>query len=656
MGDYIKTKELSDALGVSRKTVLDTARRDGWACIERSGGLQFAEPRLPSDVRFAIAIYRRNKKEDKALSVITPPTVPAARQDAAELVGHTFLQATDSAQDKAQNRANLIYEYKSSRMTIKDFIWAYNNCNAYPILFARLGPVSQRTFYRWVENWKEQGVSGIVPRYGMSSSGAGDSLTEEEKDLLKLFWLKSSQPTAAHAFRMMQKNIPYSKCSYQTALRYLMSIPKPVAGLFRLGSSRFENLFLPYMEQALCEYRSLEVVVSDHHCLDCVVMYQGQKIRPWLTTFQDLRSGKVLGWCPSVNPSSASIVVAYYMCCIRYGIPQGLLFDNGKDYRSAWLNGRTDVIKKITPDGITEEMEVEFRGLFALIGSEVHFTRTYNGKSKGRQERYFRIIGEEFSKEIGTYVGSDSRSRPEEAALLYRALDGKAMRGDIPDWTELVDGISAVIEYINDSFICNGKGMDGKTRSQVFAENLPSQDEIRWATKEELQKALTKGEIRKVGRNGVKVGKINYWHPDLFEFSGRQVIVYKSLVTDQELTCCRPDGSYLCTAIGNYFEETGDLSVDIERLQSARKHLTLIAEQGSGEVKAEPEFKTAIEVAKAQYGGRDELSDVDRFIALDEPVAAGAEDIRISAPKKKASNLKSPLEAGAEEYIQGVKK
>ncbi len=656
MGDFIKTKELADALGVSRKTVLDTARREGWACIERSGGLQFMEPRLPTDVRFAVAVYRRNKKEDTGLPAVTQSAAPAC-QDTAPLMGHTFLRATDAAQEKAQNRALLIYEYKQSKMRVEDFIWTYNNCpDVYPRLFEKLGEVSQPTFYRWLKEWKERGPSGVVPKYRTNSSGAGDSLTEEEKDLLKLFWLKSSQPTAAHAYRMMQENIPYSKCSYQTALRYLSSIPKPVAGLFRLGESRFENLFLPHMEQALWQYRSLEVVVSDHHCLDCVVMYRGKKIRPWLTTFQDLRSGKVLGWCPSVNPSSASIVVAYYMCCIRYGIPQGLLFDNGRDYRSDWLNGRTDAIKVCTPEGITEEEEVEFRGLFALIGSEVHFTRTYNGKSKGRQERYFRLIGEYFAKEIGTYTGSDSRSRPEENELLYRAINGKAMRDNIPDWTVLVNGISAVIEYINDSFICNGRGMDGKTRSRVFAENLPPQDEIRYPSKEELQKTLTKGEVKKVGRNGVTINKIHYYHPDLFEFAGREVLAYKSLVTDRELVCCRPDGSYLCTAIGDYFLETGDLSADIERLERERKRLTLIAERGSGEVKAEPEFKTAIDVAMSRYGGIDVITDVDRFIAQDEPVAAGAEGVKIPSPKRKVSNYKTPISVGANEYTQEVNK
>ena len=633
--ELVKTKQLAEALGLSKKTLLEKARNGGWAYVQKGNSLCFVENRLPTDVRFALAAY----KSGSVVPVQKRDVVAKTPKGGRHYTGDAFLNASDKAQTVTQWRAALIYEYKQCGMTVATFCDAYNNCGAFPILKEKLGEVSQATFYRWLKNWNENGASRVVPKYGMSRGGAGESLSDEERDLLRLFWLKDTQPSAMHAWRLMKENLPYSRCTYQTAQRYLASIPKGTAGFYRGGEGRFENSFLPYMEQDITRYRSLQVVVSDHHCLDCVVSYNGELVRPWLTTFQDLRSGKVLGFCPCLKPSSFSIVVAYYMCCIKYGIPEGLLFDNGKDYHAKWLNGHSEDVKVETPEGIDAEKEVEFKGLFQMIGSEVHFTRTYNGKSKARQERYFRIIGEYLAKEMGTYVGSDSRSRPEEAALLWRGIDGKKQRTDIPLWEDFVQNAESMIEYINDRIPCTSDYMDGKTRSQVFAENLPPEEQIRRPSKEMLQKALQKGEVRLVHRNGITIEKVNFWHPDVFEFIGRKVRVYKNLLDPNEITVATLDGELICVAKANYFKETQNLEEDIERLQGARKSLTEIAKLGSGEVNIAPEFNTMVEAARHAYANR-QLEGVNSFLE-DQPKEVEARKF-VLAPKKSA--LKTPFE------------
>ena len=626
--ETVKTKTISEALGISVKTVLEKARRGNWAYIQRGNSLVFVESRLPTDVRFAVCAYRQNgvvsKLEKKEL----------AKPD------NAYLNASDKEQEAAQFRAALIYEYNKSGVNVQEFIHGYNELNLYPALFQRLGKVSVATFYRWLGKWKENGASGIVPKYGVNRGGDGASLTDEEREYLKHFWLRDTQPSAMHAWRLMKENLPYSKCTYQTALRFLNSIPVPTAGFYRRGEGRFENLFLPHMEQDIERYKSLEVVVSDHHCLDCVVMYNGELVRPWMTTFQDLRSGKVVGWCPSVKPSSLSITVALYMAIIQYGIPGCLLFDNGKDYHAKWLNGHTEKVRVMNPEGIDQEMEVEFKGLFQIIGCDVRFTRTYNGKSKARQERYFRIIGEYLAKEMGTYVGSDSRSRPEDAQLMYRGINGKAQRHDIPTFEEFVQNAEAMINYINDRLPCAGN--NNKTRSETFIENLPPAESIRHADVELLQKALMKGEIRMVNRQGITIDKINYYHSDLFEFFGRKVRVYRSLTDARTVSVFTLDGDFVCKAQANYFKETGRLNDDIGRLTAERKALTQIAIEGSGEVTAAPEYETMLDVARGMYASN-QIESVTAYLDTDndrsERLAAGAENF--VPGKNKKSNLKS---------------
>lgn len=638
--ELVKASVLAKALGLSKSTVLAKAKQGGWAYVEKSGSWQFVENRLPGDVRFALASYKGGVPAKK--------TKTDQKKSELELAGGEFLSAGSKAQDTAQWRAALIYEYKASGMKVADFINCYNEAESLPQLKKVLGEVSVKTFYRWLKAWKESGASGVTPKYGLSRGGAGESLLEEERELLKAFWLVNTQPSMMHAYRLMKANLPYSVAKYQTCVNYLNSIPKAIAGFHRLGAGRFENLFLPHMEQNIEQYKSLEVVVSDHHCLDCVVLYNGELVRPWLTTFQDLRSGKILGFCPSIKPSSMSIVVAYYMMCLRYGIPNCCLFDNGKDYRGKWLNGHTETAKVFTPEGWSEEIEVEFQGVFGIVGSEVRFTRTYNGKSKARQERYFRIIGEYFAKDFGTYVGSDSRTRPEDAALMWRAIDGKEQRHDIPTWEEFCASIESVIELINDTFESQGVGMNGKTRSQVFLDFLPPAEMIRKPTVELLQKALLKGEVRKVGRNGVKVGGVNYYHEALFEFVGRDVRVYKDLLSAEVVTICTLQGDLICKAQANYFKETGYLGNDLARLEGARAKLTAIAERGSGEVNAAIEYKTMIDVARRTYGNN-AIAGVDQFLGYTEEKTEKA--AVFNPPKKSDSRLKSLLDAEDNDYI-----
>ena len=637
MTRYIKTSVLASALSLSRKQTLERARSEGWPCVKRKGTLVFLENRLPEGIRLAL----------------TKTEIQEAEQDGGQ---SGLSQLTDKAREVANNRNSLLYEYHQSGLKAADFVDAYNTGQIRKYLLGTLGQISVRTLYRWDREHKAADASGTVvlaalaPRYGIKKSGAGVTLSETERALLKNFYLHSSRPAMAHAWKNMLRAFPQSRCTYQTASRFLQSIPPAERDYYRLGKKRFEDLYLPYVEQNIDRYKPLDMVVSDHHVMDCVVLYHGKLVRPWITTFQDYRSGKVLGYFATVKPSSLSIIVAYYMCCIRYGVPKAVLFDNGKDYRSKLINGYKTTAKQFLPDGMTEEVEIFFQGILPALGSEVHFTRTYSGKSKGRQERYYRILEEYLSKDIGSYIGSDSTTRPADADLMWRSINGMAKREDIPTWEFFVQASSAMIEHINDTFTSQGKGMDGKTRSRVFAEQMP--ERVRRVSKEELQQALYKSEVHHCGRNGIKHHKVNYYHPALMQYAGQDVIIRNKLVTDDELPVYALDGSYVCTAIANYFVEGDDFKEAIKRVASVKKQsFLLLAERGTNEVAIEAERRLAIETTINAFDDSgfsiEELFGEDEAEAL--PLAAGAEPL---APRPvKQTKYISELDAGAERIL-----
>jgi hypothetical protein len=633
----VKTALVAAALGLSRGKVLERAKREGWPAVRRGGGLLWAEYRLPLDVRLALANSGPRPEDARP--------VPA---------GAAYVRATEKERTAATFRGILITEWKQSCLRKEDFIAAYNSGAADRRTFRELGPVSLRTFYRWTREFSQKGMDGITPHYSAASGGAGESLSDAEKALLERFWLKDSRPTIRHALELLKKNYPGSQCSYQTARRYLRSLPQALADYRRLGKTAFANKHQPYLDQNIWQYKSLDVVVSDHHCLDCVVMYRGKLVRPWVTTMQDYRSGKVLGWCPSVAPSSLSIIAAYYMAVIQYGIPRKLVFDNGRDYRSEILNGKAVTAAVKTPEGWDEEQEVFIQGVFSLIGSGVSFTLPYNGKSKGRQERYYGILKENFSKEIGSYIGGDARERPEDSELYFRAINGKARRNDVPSWEYLVSALGAMIRYINDDIPSGGKGMGGKTAAQVFTENLPA--DVRRADRDVLRLALSRGELRRVRNNVVEINNVPYYHEDLIRYSGRQVMVRSMLVTDEEVMICGLDGRFLFNARANYFFEGEDLAAATGRLRGAQKRNILhLAEMGTGEAAAAPEYETMVQVAMNKYRQADPV-DLDRYLGRSEelPLAAGAESPPVTpeppTPQKPGRVIKNPLDAELEDY------
>ena len=635
---YVSTKALAEALGLSRKGVLEKAKAEGWLLKKDSRGKVFNEETLPIDVR-------RRLFEIKKVS-----SAPVQIQ---EKDNSLYKQVSDDERQMASFKSALIWEAnkaKASGINTTDFIANYNN-GAYPAIYSMLGSISVRAFYRWLSAFKKQGCSGLVRQYGLTRKGAGESLLDIERYYLESFWLKESQPTMAYAFKMMKVNFPDSLCSYTTAVRYLQSLPIPLRDYKRLGITKAESLHQPYVEQNYLRYKSMEKVVSDHHCLDLVIKYKGKLVRPWITVFQDFRSGKIVGWCPSIAPSSLSILAAYYMMVMNYGIPDLALFDNGKDYRSKLLNGYDESFEIYLPSGLSEEEIIHIQGSLPMLGTRIQFTDVYRGQSKGRLERTFGIFADYLSKPSGTYIGHDTTSRPEEVQTYYRAINKKAKREDFPDWDWFVHALDCIVNYINDVLPSEGKGMNGKTRSLVFEENYEAKKIV---DDETLALALTRPEKRRVRKSQVEIGKRKYYHQSLFEWNGRDVVVRQWLHKDDEVVVCTPHGQVICRAIADATLESERLTETLERIGHIRKqNLKQLAEMGTKEVEAAPEYSTMIEVAGNMYSQNQsfaEWKDPLEIEAESYPKAAGAEEKTI-LKKSNKRKLKNILTAHEEDYV-----
>jgi len=618
-GSGVSTSVLAQALGISRAGVIKRAERERWAYRQAKGGKLWDFANLPREVQIRLSSETGRERETEE------PVV--------------FKAVGEKSRERARDRMALLSIYRASGLRVEDFVIAYNTGDLSPALFGKLGPVSTANFYRWIKAWREDGADGIVPKWGLSVKGRG-ILTDLERGYLSFWYLDPVRRSVAHCWNLLRHNIPDSEASYPAAMRYLRSLPKPLVDFHRLGKTRFDSLYQPYIDRDPSLYAPMDQVVSDHHCFDFVVVRDGKLFRPWITTVQDYSTGKILGFCPSVYPSSLSILAAFYLMVTRFGAARMIHIDNGKDYRSRILNGATGRVRIVNEHGIEEEELIHLHGAFALLGSVVTFSRPYHGQSKGRMERSFGSIAEYFSKETGTYLGSNTVTRLEEAALIYRAINKQAKRLDIFRWEDFVQAFGAFVAWWNANWRGEGKGLGGMTPDEAFAARS---GEPRRVDPETLALALTKPEIRRVKENGVTVGGVDYWAPELFEYSGRDVVVRVPLGKQDEVVVMDPKGRVICTAAANWFAETGNLAADNRKVTAARKaNMEAVARWGSCRVTPPEGGRNFIEIAQKSYGG--EEIDSPQSIAADQDrldLAAGAEH---DPEPKSARRYKSPLE------------
>jgi hypothetical protein len=618
------TAVIASALGITPRAVRKRAETERWAYRDRDGKKQWDVIALPRDVQVQLT------------------KVSVKTNAGQEMPDAIFNRVGDKNRTRARYRIVMVNEFLASGLRVEDFVTAFQQGLILKPLWRQAKNLSARTLYRWVRDYRDGGRDGIVPKWGLGSR-PGSSLTDIEKGNLEYWYLTPNRWSAMHCWRALLREIPTSQAQYQTALRYLKSLPKPLVDYHRQGRTKFDSLYQPYIDRDPALYAPMEQVVSDHHCFDFLVIKDGVVFRPWITLFQDYRSAKIVGIWVSVYPSSLSIMAAFYRMVAEYGAPGLIHIDNGKDYRSKAINGKTKKVKILNESGVEEEELVHLQGAFGLLGCQVTFSKPYHGQSKGRTERTFGSFAEYFSKSTGTYIGSNTVARHEDTQLFYRAINGKAKRNDLYAWDDFVRGIEAFIPWWNAHWRGEGKGLGGMTPDEVFYAN---RKEPRTVDPQTLLLIVTKAEIRLVRENGVFIGGVHYWAEELIEHAGRKVMVRLPVVNPNTALIMDLQGHPLCTARANWFEESGDLSADNERVNRARKsNLEKLKKMGVGKMAPSKSAEIFIAIAEKEMGGGLQALPLPPGFGGPEPEAvpqaAGAETRPAERPK-----YISPLDIG----------
>lgn len=593
----LSTLAIADAIGTTRQAVLARANKEGWLYKGEGRSLRWITRALPRDVLASLL--------PQGLVDCSIPGIPQFSASTNDNGEELFMAVRDKDREIGELRAALIgmYLLRAPDLRLEDFVSLYNEGQVSGAILGKLGVVGTSTFYSWVRQYKKGGKSPavLVPRYavGKRTGGPGRSLSELSKHYLEFYWLKDSRPSMRSAWLETTMALPGEQISYPTAQRYLASIPAIIRDYRRFGLCRMDTSDLPHIERNLSLYKSMDQLVSDHHCFDFLVERDGMLFRPWITAVQDYRSSKIVGFWPSVYPSSLSISLAFYLAVSRFGACKLIHIDNGKDYRSMVLNGAAKTMKVYNEDGFLEEELVGIQGAYSLFSEHVTFARPYHGASKGRMERTFGTFAQLFSRRMAGYVGSNTRERPDDAALYWRALNKRAKRNDVHTWDEYVHELASFIDWFNAEWQGEGQGMEGRTPDAVFeAEAVP----MRPVSTEILAMAFSKAEARTVGRNGVRLDGVRYWSDELLAKRGTDVLVRRQIAEPEEILVSDAHGAFICKARANYFLETGDLKADNARLSATkRKALDMVRNVQAQAIEPPASKRSLIAMAQGQF-------------------------------------------------------
>ncbi|MDE6834326.1 MAG: Mu transposase C-terminal domain-containing protein [Ruminococcus sp.] len=186
----------------------------------------------------------------------------------------------------------------------------------------------------------------------------------------------------------------------------------------------------------------------------------------------------------------------------KYGVPNEIYTDNGKDYKAKELS---------------EEYPLS---VMNVLGIGKVTATPYHGQAKP-VERFFRTLEERFGKMFYSYTGNDAKKRPEHMQKTNKVLDND---NNIPTLEYYVERLT---EYINEynNTAHHGDGMDGKTPNQVYSENITEIREI--GDSNALRLLFGKTVERTVQKNGISMYNNTFTNHDgkLIPYYDRKVMV-----------------------------------------------------------------------------------------------------------------------------------
>jgi hypothetical protein len=298
-------------------------------------------------------------------------------------------------------------------------------------------------------------------------------------------------------------------------------VPLPAQIYKREGPAAYNRKCAPYIDRDYSDIRAGQVWVGDHHQLDvaCIDPATGKTCFPWLTAWMDFKTMKYVGWylhCES--PNSDHIFQSLHHGITQWGLPDEILIDNGKDYRSKdFAGGR----RRLNDSGVNVKKCSGQLSALMLLHIKVHFALPYQAQTKNI-ERSFRMLINLICKHLPGYRGSNVVERPE-------ALKNEIKHGDIMQFADFANLLDDLIITCYNRNVSQGKNLLGKSPDQLWAEEFTQKNPI---SPEALKLFCMRTSASVgIGKNGIMDNtiKTNYWGEWMAPLFGRKAYMRRDI-------------------------------------------------------------------------------------------------------------------------------
>jgi transposase InsO family protein len=369
-------------------------------------------------------------------------------------------------------------------------------------------------------NWRRL-VEGVAPADRLPALAPRRQGGGVEADIDPELWtellsdyLRPSQPRWSESYRRIEedmakprgKTMPHSRTLWR---KFQREVPEQVVVLRRGGEEKLRRM-LPAQIRSVADLHAMELVNIDGHRVDVFVrMPDGRIIRPTMIAIQDVYSRKFLSWRFAETEDMVTARMVFADLFAKWGIPKGLLADNGRAFASKWLTG-----------GAKTRFRFKMRdedplGLLVNLGINIHWAKPYRGQSKPI-ERGFRDLCSQLAKRPefeGAYTGNKPDAKPDN-------YGSKAV-----DYDQFVTIWNAGMEAHNRQRGRRSEMAAGTHSFDEVFEASYARAPIGKATEEALRLALFAADKKRCDRNSgaIEIEGNRYWTEELADMRGKLV-------------------------------------------------------------------------------------------------------------------------------------
>jgi putative transposase len=377
--------------------------------------------------------------------------------------------------------------------------------------------ISKRTLYRWINNYKKDGLIGLVDKK-RSNSGKKRKIGNKLRDFIEGLALQNPPLSVAAIHRqaiLIAKNNNWAEPSYCSVYRIVKKMKPALKVLAQEGTKAYKDKFdLLYPRKS--SYPN-EIWQADHCLLDIWLINDKNKPqKPWLTIIIDDYSRAIAGYYLTFqNPNSQNTSLclhqaiwykkdpAWHIC----GIPDKFYTDHGSDFTSLHLEQVSLDIKMVL--------------LFSIVGQP---------RGRGIVERFFLTINQLFLCELPGYTPNGKRL--ENPPTMHLGELDNLLKNFL------------IHKYNLSVHTETNKIPQERWKSGNFIPRLPE-------SLEELDLLLlTESRARKVHQDGIHFQGLKYTEPTLAAYVGEYVVIRYDPRDIVEIRVFH-EGKFLCRAI-NY--------------------------------------------------------------------------------------------------------